>query len=82
MSDLSKTDFDDVIKALLTDDSEAKENFTSTNLMDKICYIKIYRDWVYEEGGWITIEWDLNFIKLCDQADEVKRDVKDFLNLA
>lgn len=74
-----RTELDFVIRRLFTKDTEKEENFISLDTVNNLLHIKIFRHWVYDRGGWITVEWDLKHEFLHEQKQEVQDEIKKYL---
>lgn len=69
-------ELNDILRILLRQDND---DMSYIEVNKNIMTISIYKDWIYETGGWEKVEWDLNFEFLKEQSEETQNIITEYL---
>jgi len=67
-------ELNDVLRLLF---KQSDENYIT--IEETLLTINVYKDWVYETGGWIKIEWNLDFEFLDQQIEKTQEEINKYL---
>lgn len=67
-------ELNDVLRLLF---KQCDENFIT--IKEPLLTIHVYKNWIYETGGWIEIEWNLDLEFLNQQSEKTQGEINKYL---
>lgn len=67
-------ELNDILRLLF---KQSDENYIS--IKNDILTLHVFKEWIYERGGWIEIEWNLDFEFLNQQNEKTQEKINEHL---